>query len=116
MSSEHLNLTWTATERRILRVLADGLRHSKSELMAVLNDDMAGPHVVNTHICRMRKKLQVIGQDIVCVTYGLLYWYQHIVIKGGPSHTEHTDVLQSSAANPPTPASAAIRSKGRKRR
>lgn len=61
---------FTATEQRILRVLSDGMPHSRHEIRAVLPDDMAGDEAVRQHIFNMRKKLHPIGQDLVCVMTG----------------------------------------------
>lgn len=58
---------FTPTERRILAILGDGLHHSKDELRECLNDDLALNGTVMAHISNIRKKLQLVGQDIVCV-------------------------------------------------
>lgn len=65
---------FTPTQQRILKVLSDGLSHSKSDLVACLGDDRAGPNTLSVHLTLLRRLLRPHGQDIVCeFRYGHLY-------------------------------------------
>lgn len=57
----------TPTQRRMMAVLGDGMIHSKQELHACLNDDMAQVELVVCHISLLRKRIGPIGQDVVYV-------------------------------------------------
>ena len=69
---------FTATERRILRVLADGLPHTKDELFACLEDELQDKNNVSVHVSRMRLKMRPSGHDIVNVFRMGSYKYQHV--------------------------------------
>lgn len=55
----------TPTERRIMTMLSDGYRHRKSELQTCLGDELATNGTLLVHIANIRKKLRIVGQDIV---------------------------------------------------
>ena len=57
---------FTPIESRIVEVLSDGLPHKKEELHAKLSDELGQLKNVRSHICNIRKKLRIAGQDIVC--------------------------------------------------
>ncbi len=57
---------YTPTQQRILDLLSDGLAHSKRELFALLDDELAGRTAIRKHICLLRKLLPL-GQTILCV-------------------------------------------------
>lgn len=71
---------FTATEKKILEVLSDGMSHSKDEIRAVLPDDMAMNGTISVHIFHIRKKLQPIGQDIICEFVRRRGFYRHVVL------------------------------------
>lgn len=56
---------FTPTERRLLRVLADGLPHRKGDLLACMPDEAGLDANVATHIYRIRLKLAVRNHTIV---------------------------------------------------
>ena len=56
---------FTPTERRIYDMLSDGTLHSVTELMTVLDDELALPMAIRPHISKMRAKLSQSGEDIV---------------------------------------------------
>jgi hypothetical protein len=60
-------LQFTPTEKRILAVLEDGMGHTKSELLACLNEDMPSKSLLSVALVGLRKKLKTISQDVVCV-------------------------------------------------
>ena len=63
-------MTFTPTETRILRVLADGKRHSRAELMDCLDDDMASRNALAVRLCHLRKKLEPKAETI------LIEWWE----------------------------------------
>lgn len=78
-----MSTKFTPTEERILHVLADGLPHTKAELLAVLEDDQASPRGMTVHITRIRKKLLPRGEHIVNeYSYGR-WLYRHVRLLAG---------------------------------
>lgn len=68
---------FTATERLILDVLADGAQHKRADIMAVL-DPYTDRKTFSVHLCNIRKKLPA-GEAIICVMIqGRIYGYQHV--------------------------------------
>lgn len=64
------SLKLTPTEQRIYDYLADGEGHTKDELVALLDDDMAGDSAVRFHTYRLRLKLKTIGEDLIFQSQG----------------------------------------------
>lgn len=69
---------YTPTETRILDLLRDGLPHRREEVFACLDDDLAQMDAIYPHVCRLRRKLQEHGQDILAVTTGRRTLYQQV--------------------------------------
>ena len=69
---------FTPTEKRILALLSDGNRHTREEVLACLDDDLAEMKAIKPHVSRIRKKLNLIGEEIVCVARDRSYFYQHV--------------------------------------
>lgn len=68
---------FTATERRILNLLADGMPHRTNELLDCLNDELGTMNTVRVHVCAIRKKLRILGHDLVCeVNHRSTYYRQ----------------------------------------
>lgn len=71
---------FTPTETDIIKVLSDGMAHTRAELFACLSDDMAAPTTFRTHLSNIRRKLQTVNEDIKCI----FVWgskkplYQHV--------------------------------------
>lgn len=76
---EELDLT--PTQRRMLKVLADGLPHSREELHACLDDELGPVSNIKAHLTYLRRKLRPRGEDIFCVrTFGgMHYRYVRII-------------------------------------
>ena len=72
------NNGFTPTESRILDLLKDGLPHRREELHALLDDDLAELSAVQRHVSTIRKRLNLKGQDILCVARGYTYSYQQV--------------------------------------
>jgi hypothetical protein len=60
---------WTPTQRRILAVLADWQPHAREELHRCLNDDLGSLANLWAHVSNIRKALQPLGEDVVCVRH-----------------------------------------------
>lgn len=71
------SLRLTNTEIAILKVLSDGMRHSREEVKGVL-DRMATYKNLHDHIVRIRKKLEPKNQTVVCELNGGRIWYRHV--------------------------------------
>lgn len=69
---------FTPTERKILAVLSDGMKHKREELFDCIPDEQSNvPIQVANHISNIRRKLRRKGQDIDCVYYMGGYYYRH---------------------------------------
>lgn len=60
-----MSVRFTPIEKRIMIMLADGLSHSRAELMTCMGDSEASYKVLQTHITNIRNKIRPIGHDIV---------------------------------------------------
>lgn len=75
---------FTPTETAMLIVLADGRRHSRQELHACLQDDLAPLSAIYFHITKLRSKLNPIGEHIVCETANRQIFYRHVKLLAPP--------------------------------
>jgi hypothetical protein len=57
---------YTPTQKRMLRLLADGLPHPRTELFQCLVDDLGPLSNIQPHLSHLRKRLRPKGQDIIC--------------------------------------------------
>lgn len=74
------SLVLTPVEKRMMRLLNDGMVHTKEELRTCLVDDLA-TNVANisNHIGNIRKKIRRHGHDIVCESIrGTKLGYRHV--------------------------------------
>lgn len=70
---------FTPTEQKILAVLSDGKRHLKDELRVLLSDgELSDDTVMQMHVSNLRKKLNPIGQDIICEYNSRRIFYRHV--------------------------------------
>ncbi len=58
--------TYTKTEVKILKMLSDGLPHTRDELKTCMDDPLATNTNLKAHIHRLRGKLKMVGESIVC--------------------------------------------------
>jgi hypothetical protein len=70
--------SWTPTEARILAHMADGEPHLRDELRRLLPDELAAKGAFLKHVCLMRKKLEPLGETILCQVIGGRYYYRHV--------------------------------------
>ena len=70
---------YTKTEQQILKLLSDGRRHTKDELKELLTQNNLNMNAaLNMHITRIRKKLQPIGEDLICEFSARRIHYRHV--------------------------------------
>lgn len=79
-------IKFTATQRRILAVLSDGLLHSKEELEAAMLNEYNSKDAIHFHITKTRQKLLKRGETILCQT-----------MEGGERKYRHVRLLAPSA-------------------
>lgn len=70
---------FTRIESILLRILADGERHTRDELHRALPDELSNVKVLRTHISNIRPKLPD-TQEIICELWGGRIHYRHIRI------------------------------------
>lgn len=71
---------FSPTELRIVNALADGEPHSREELLACLDDELAGKGALAVHMCNIRRKLKPYGQTIVCQIGAIPISYRHVIL------------------------------------
>ena len=69
-------------QKEVLKLLSDGRRHSTAELHEIFKPSSEAS--VRVAISTLRKKLQPMGEDIVCVFSYRKYYYQHVRLVGNP--------------------------------
>lgn len=65
-------------KERMLRLLSDGLPHTRQELHSCLNDDLGALSNIRAHISSIRQTLRRRGEDIVCELVTRRICYRHI--------------------------------------
>jgi hypothetical protein len=61
--------SFTDTEQKLLKILADGMPHRWKELHTCLPDDLGTSANLQCHIWNIRQKLRPHGYDIICEFY-----------------------------------------------
>lgn len=69
---------FTPTQQRMLNVLADGQAHTREELHACLEDELSAKNAIKNHITAIRKRIQPVGQDVICEWRDRKYQYRQI--------------------------------------
>lgn len=83
---EQAQVRFTATEQRLLAVLSDGGPHTREQMMACLDDELADRSAIRVHLCRINKKLRVLHQEVVTRTAGQGgVRYQHVRLLASPN-------------------------------
>ena len=62
----------------MLAVLADGQPHTRDELHACLPDELGPGSNIRPHLSAIRKRLRLIGEDVICEWKDRKYLYRHI--------------------------------------
>jgi hypothetical protein len=78
-------IRFTATQRRILAVLSDGLPHSKAELEAAMLNEFNSRDAIHFHITKTRQKLLQKGETILCQASGRTRKYIHVRLLSSPN-------------------------------
>lgn len=81
---------FSPTQTKILRVLSDGMPHSRHELHACLDDPLSNLKALWFHICMMRKTLRPKGEDIICEYCSRSYYYRHVRLLSGGYDSQST--------------------------
>lgn len=78
-------LKFTPTQQKIIDLLADGRPHTKEEIYAAigyddlcLEDDPVKAINLRNHVSKLRKILEPVGQDVVCISTGWSCRYQQV--------------------------------------
>jgi len=69
---------FTRIQRKILKLLSDGLPHRPAELQQCLYDTETSLAGVRVHLTLLRKKLRPNGEDIICEYINRSYRYRHV--------------------------------------
>ena len=72
------NGTYTPTEKRMLKLLSDGLPHKRQELHSCLEDELSQLDAIQPHLSRIRHRIRAVGEDIICVLHQRTIAYQHV--------------------------------------
>lgn len=79
---------YTPTEKAILEILSDGKPHAKHDIAKHVDPEMGQCNVAN-HILQLRKKLEPLNEDIVCVYRLKKYFYRQIRVLHSPYDGKH---------------------------
>jgi hypothetical protein len=82
---------YTATERRMLKVLADGKPHKAEQLRRCLSDDLGEVCNIAPHLSNLRRKLRRVGEEIICRKYGTANYYMRVKLLYSPHETTLAD-------------------------
>lgn len=73
---------FTATEKRLMKVLSDHLPHRPRELLACLNDPQFSRLInVQDHLSNIRTKIRPHGHEIVCEIYNRTVHYRWVFLR-----------------------------------
>lgn len=72
-----MRIKWTPTQAAIVKLLSDGLPHTRDEIYALLPDVWNDLTVVKNHITRIRSRLPL-TQTIVCELLNRRIAYRHV--------------------------------------
>lgn len=77
---------YSPIQQRLLTVLSDGLEHHRNDLMPCIGDELTTVKNMRNHIRLLRRKLQPIGEDILCVWTSHGFRYRHVRLLSNPNH------------------------------
>lgn len=69
---------FTPTQADMIKMLSDGLPHTRQELFTCLRDDLARLQAINMHLSNCRKILRPRGEDIICELVNRRICYRHV--------------------------------------
>lgn len=70
---------FSPTEKKLLQVLADGKPHAVKLLMPLLGDELADKGNLSDHMLRIRRKIEGLGHNVVCVFRKRRMHYMYIL-------------------------------------
>ena len=71
--------SFTVTEWKMMRMLADGEPHTRKELHSCLEDELGRLLNIKPHLQAIKKKIRPLGEDIVCILgRGRLIQYRRV--------------------------------------
>lgn len=79
-----MSIQFTPTEQKIIDILQDGRPHHRSELRDALDGEFTALVNVQNHLSRIRKKIQPMGQDIVCELVNRRICYRQVRLLASP--------------------------------
>lgn len=68
----------TPTQQRIIKLLSDGLPHTREEIHSLLDDALTELSAVRKHVCLVRAKLAGRGETILCELVNRRICYRHV--------------------------------------
>lgn len=79
--------SFSETQLSLLRTLSDGKRHPRSELAEELPgesiDETRKYRALSWQLCKIRKIIRALGQEIICELHGRKIHYRHIRLLQG---------------------------------
>jgi hypothetical protein len=76
-TAEQLRLT--PTEKLLFQALADGKPHRPDELLKIIDEDgLSDRAALANHIKNMRAKLNIVGEEVVCQSFGNHTGYRRV--------------------------------------
>lgn len=95
---------FTATQRKILAVLADGERHHCDELLNKCS--VPNKQGVRVQLTQMRKILRIIGEEVICEYWERRLYYRHIRLlpRANGFHSPTREPIVASTCDPSEPA------------
>jgi hypothetical protein len=69
---------FTPTETILMNILADGMPHSRKDLIAALPNDQSDFTNLSTHLSNIRKKLAPYGRLVICEIYNRTVHYRQV--------------------------------------
>ena len=73
-----VEVRFTPTETRLLRILADGNRHLMVELFECLDDELSSKNALAKAVCLLRKKLEPRGEGIIVEWWQRRRYYRQV--------------------------------------
>lgn len=73
---------YTPIQQAMLRILSDGFPHTREELHACCGPSSLSS--LSVHMVRLRKKLNLKGESVICVIKNRRICYQHVRLLVSP--------------------------------
>lgn len=73
---------FTPIQERVIQLLSDGKRHHREEIKLAIHDDKIADSTVRAVVFRLNKRLEPVGEKILCEYSGNRYSYRHVRLIG----------------------------------